>query len=156
MCPLILIFTHGFNMTLQLWSGSVAVQKLSWTLDWSHMWSSTFLAGTLTWLESSQFFLCEYLKTKVCVSTVSTREELWCRLHQFSSEIKNTPRIFKCLRVSFLYRAELCVRELEVIWSTSCKKVRIMRLLVALLSAFLLTEPIKLRKNLRCDQGSWN
>jgi hypothetical protein len=52
-------------------------------------------------LNSLIFFLWKYFKIKVCVSTVGTREELWCQIHQFPSEIKNTPRIFKCLRVSF-------------------------------------------------------
>jgi hypothetical protein len=43
------------------------------------------------------FFLWGYVKAKVHASRVDAKEELWCRIKQFSSETKNTPRIFKCL-----------------------------------------------------------
>jgi hypothetical protein len=50
-------FHHECSTSLQSWSSSMAVQKLSWTLDWSQTRSSSILACTLTWLT--------YLKTKV-------------------------------------------------------------------------------------------
>lgn len=54
------------------------------------------------------FLLWRYVKAKVHASRAAN-EELWCRIKQFSNEIKNTPRIFECLWVAVLLRAELCV-----------------------------------------------
>jgi hypothetical protein len=42
---------------------------------------------------------------------VNTREELWRRIQQIASEIKNTPGTFERLRVPFSRIDELCVRE---------------------------------------------
>jgi hypothetical protein len=45
---------------------------------------------------------------KVCASAVDIRE-LWRQIEQFSSEVNNTPGIFK--RLQLLHRSELYVRE---------------------------------------------
>jgi hypothetical protein len=105
------VWTRWYSITLQLWSVSMAVRKLSWVLDWPWTQSSSLPACTLAWLEYSRFFLWGYLKTKVYASTVNTREGLWHRIKQFASEIKNTTGIFECVWVSFSCRAELCVCE---------------------------------------------
>jgi hypothetical protein len=62
-------------------------------------------------LNSLDFFLWGYLKTTICASAFDTREELWPRIRQFGTEIKNTPEIFQRVRVYFSSRVELCVRE---------------------------------------------
>jgi hypothetical protein len=56
-------------------------------------------------------FLWGYFETKACASAADTREELWHRIQQFASGIKNTSAIFERLRVPFSRRAELCVPE---------------------------------------------
>jgi hypothetical protein len=48
---------------------------------------------------------------KVCASTVNTAEESWHQIQQSASEISNVLGISERLRVSFSYRAELCVDE---------------------------------------------
>jgi hypothetical protein len=102
------VSTWWCSTMLQSWSAMVAVQKLSWTLEWPWR-SSCFLVRMLTWLESSQFFLWECLKTKFCASTVDNKEELWYKILQFTSEIENTLVIFQNLRVSFSCTAGFCV-----------------------------------------------
>jgi hypothetical protein len=47
------------------------------------------------------FFCGGYFKTKTYATTVSTREELWRQIQQFSSELKNRPGIFERLRLFF-------------------------------------------------------
>jgi hypothetical protein len=66
------VYTWLCSTTLQLWSASMVVKKLSWMLDWLKTWNFSFLACTLTWLGSSQFSLWGYLKIKVYASTVNT------------------------------------------------------------------------------------
>jgi hypothetical protein len=95
--------------TLQSWNVSMDIRKLSCTLDWSWMWSSSFLAACSFDLNPFNVLSWRYLKAKVHASRIGVREELWCRIQQFSSEIKNTSWIFECLWVAILLRAELCV-----------------------------------------------
>jgi hypothetical protein len=109
-----------FNTRLDIWLLNTTVlhhitavkwvngfRRLSWTSDWSRTWRSC----TLTWLQSSRFVCGGYFKTKAYATTVSTREALWRRFQQFSSELKNTPGIFERLRHFFSLWAELRVRE---------------------------------------------
>jgi hypothetical protein len=63
------------------------LSKLSWTLDWLRAWSFSFLSSMHTQLESSQFCAWEYLKPKVCASSVHSRRELWDQIQQFASKI---------------------------------------------------------------------
>jgi hypothetical protein len=79
-----------------------------------------------------------YLKTKICVGTFDTRQDLWRRIQQISGEIKSTPEIFDRLRVSFSRAAELCVREHGGNFQYLSKKVKIMTLLTVLLFVFFL------------------
>jgi hypothetical protein len=53
-------------------------------------------------------FLCGYLKTKACASTVNTREEQRHQIQQPASEMKNTPRIFKHLCFIFTQGQNMC------------------------------------------------
>jgi hypothetical protein len=62
MCPSIRVLTCGFFNTTVLHHITAVkcvsgFRKLSWTLDWSWTWRSNFPDCTLTWLESSEFFL---------------------------------------------------------------------------------------------------
>jgi hypothetical protein len=111
------VSTRRCSTALHLWSASVAVRKLSWTLNWLRTWSSSFLASTITWLESSQCFLL-YLNNNVYeyVITSYTRKELWRRIRQFESEIRNIPGIFGRLRLCFSCRAELCIHKNEALF----------------------------------------
>jgi hypothetical protein len=88
----------------------------------------------LTWILSVLLWGC--LKTKVCATIVDNREELWHQIHQFVSEIKNTPWIFECLQVSFSCRLSCVSMNMEAISSTSCKKRK--RPLIAHLFVFFL------------------
>jgi hypothetical protein len=66
------------------------------------------------------------------------KEELWHRIQQVASEIKKNPESSNSCK--FRFHAELsCVSvNVEIISNTSCKKVKMGRLLIALLFVFFL------------------
>jgi hypothetical protein len=77
------VSTRSCSITLLLWSTSLDLLELYYTPDWSLMWSYSFLASMLSWLESSRFYFpWEYLKTNFYFTAVDTREELWRRIQQ--------------------------------------------------------------------------
>jgi hypothetical protein len=85
----------------------VVVRRLSWALDRSLTWNSSFLAYTLTWLTFFEFFfLWEYFKTKGHVSTVDHIEELWRWIQQF--QVKYTRNL---QTLPSFHRSVLCVSE---------------------------------------------
>jgi hypothetical protein len=99
MYPSVWVFTYGFNImvlhhstVMKCFEGCPKIIVDMGPFSWPACWHA---------LNSLDSFQWGYLKTNVFFSTVSTREELWHKLKQFASEIKNTPEIFKCLRVSF-------------------------------------------------------
>jgi hypothetical protein len=87
------------------------------------------------WICSQELWTLDhggYWKTKVCVNTVHTREELWRRIQQISSELNNTRRIFETCK--FLFHPDLSRESVnvEATWSSSCKEVKMKGLLIAL------------------------
>jgi hypothetical protein len=143
MCSPLHVFTCGFNTTVLhhitivkcvsgcpkiiLDAGLVADVKLLYSGLQAH----------LTWTLSI-YFLWAYMKMKVCGTTVGTGEELWRPIQQFSSEIKNTPRIFERLRVSFNAELSFVSANMDRILRNSYKKIKLKKLLVALLFLFFL------------------
>jgi hypothetical protein len=64
------------------------------------------LHGHLTSI-CSIFFVWEDLKTTASARTFDTMEELWRRIEQFETEIKNTSEISERLQLSFSRGPEL-------------------------------------------------
>jgi hypothetical protein len=112
MCPSACVFTCELNTTelrhisvmkcakgyskIFLDPGFVADMKLS------------FLACTLTWLESYQFFFCGDIWNPISVPVQSILK-LWFLIQQFASETNNTSVILKRLLLPCSCRAEMCV-----------------------------------------------
>jgi hypothetical protein len=143
MCPSVLVFKCGFNSTVLHHVTAVkcvnGCPKIILRFNWSRRWSSCFLACELTWLSPLVFPVGIFDNQGLYASTVDNREELWRRIQQFASEIKNTPGIFERLRVYFFTQSwAVCPFNMKAVSSISCKKVKIKRLLIALLFISLL------------------
>jgi hypothetical protein len=104
--------TWRCSTILQLWSASMAVKNLSWTLDWSRKWSSIFLSCVLTWFQSAwNSILWMYFESNVYANTDDTWEKILFAFNSFASDINNTTRIFESLLIYFSRRVELHVRQ---------------------------------------------
>lgn len=131
----------NFNIMLHhiTWTVSVAVQKWSWALDQLRTWSSSFLACTLSWLESCRVSFCggaskpksvpvQLIQGRNCGTELKNLHVKW-KIHLESSST-----------CEFLFHTELnCMSmNIEVILCSRCKKVKVKRLVIACLFVFLL------------------
>ncbi|KAK4321743.1 hypothetical protein Pmani_007481 [Petrolisthes manimaculis] len=73
--------------------------------------------GRIAWpprspdLTPLDFYLWGHLNSRVYATQINTRQELWQRVQEACSEIRNTPRIFERVRQSLLRRAHACINE---------------------------------------------
>lgn len=97
-------------------------------LDWLQTWNSSSLACMFTWFGSSQFICGDILK-------------YWqrdCEIELNNFKVKYTLGIFICWQVSFFFFlfAEVSCLSKNIL-RTSCKKIKIKRLLMAAFFLFL-------------------
>jgi hypothetical protein len=145
--PLLMWFQHNGD---SLYYSPEARQWLS--ENYSERWISRGREAPDSWPACSAdmnsvsyIFLWIYSKINEA-NKIADREELWHRIQQFASELRNTPGAFEYLRVYFSCKAEFISVIMEDILITSCKKVKIKRLLIFLSLAYFLYKICYFRK----------
>jgi hypothetical protein len=129
-------FQHNGSPPLYRYEVSVAVQKCSWMLNWSWTWSSSFLAYSLTRHISSLFFVGDVWKPRSApVQLILDRN---CGITFDNLQVKWTIHPESPDTCKFLFRAKLsCMSvNMEAMLSTSCKWVKVKRLLITHLFFF--------------------